>query len=112
MSEKFFTINKNINVKLSFLSLNKLNKFIKVQKDTLPKFSNKNVYKIPCKDCDASYIGQTDRKLSTRIISQSEHRNHINRNQAVITDHQLRFNHEFNWENVQIFDKERYLNKI
>ena len=65
MSEKFFTIIKNINVKLSFFSLNKLNKFIKVQKDILSKFSNKNVvYKIPC---DASYVAQTGRKLSTNI---------------------------------------------
>ena len=64
-----------------------------------------------CKDCDASYVGQTDRKLSTRI---SEHRNHINsinKNQSVITDHRLGFNHEFDWESVQILDKERFLNK-
>jgi len=70
ISEKFFTIIKNINVKLFFFSLNKFNKFIKVQKDTLPKFSNKNVvYKIPCKDCDA-YVGQKGRKLFT-IFEQS-----------------------------------------
>ena len=70
MTEKFFTIIKNINVKLSFFSLNKLNKFIKVQKDILSKFSNKNVvYKIPCKDCDA-YVGQKGRKLFT-IFEQS-----------------------------------------
>jgi len=66
------------------------------------------VYKIPCNSCDASYIGH--RKFGTRI---SKHRNHIkssNRNQSVITKYRLDFNH-FNWENVQILDKERFLNK-
>ncbi|KYN17793.1 hypothetical protein ALC57_09923, partial [Trachymyrmex cornetzi] len=35
------------------------------------------IYKITCKDCDASYVGQTGRKLNSRI---TEHRNHINWN--------------------------------
>ncbi|KYN22199.1 hypothetical protein ALC57_05409, partial [Trachymyrmex cornetzi] len=112
MSDKFFSIAKKLDVKLSFFSTNKLNKFIKVQKDILPKFSNKNVvYKIFCKDCDATYVGQTGRKLATRI---SEHRNHINSNtsnQSVITDHRLEYNHEFDWEGVRILDRERFLNK-
>jgi len=29
----------------------------------------------------------------------------------VITDPRLGFNHEFDWKNVQIFDKKRFLNK-
>jgi len=69
----FFDIMKNINVKLFFFSLNKVNKFIKVQNNILLKFFNKIVvYKIPYKDCDALYVSQTSRKLSTRI---SEHCN-------------------------------------
>ncbi|KYN36141.1 hypothetical protein ALC56_09516 [Trachymyrmex septentrionalis] len=110
ISEKFFMIIKNINVKLSFFSLNKLNKFIKVQKDT--KFSNKNVmYKIPCKDCDAAYVGQIGRKLFTRVSEHCNHINSINKNQSVMTDYRLDFNHEFDWESVQILDKKRFLNK-
>lgn len=65
------------------------------------------VYKIPCGDCDASYVGQTKRLLKTRI---SEHRNHINRSGAqhsVITDHRL-MGHEFAWDSVTILDEEHY----
>jgi len=55
--------------------MNKLSGLIRVHKDTLPNSSKKNVvYKITCKDCDASYVGQTGRKLNTRI---TEHHNHI-----------------------------------
>ena len=37
--------------------------------------------------------------------------NNSDKNQSVITDYRLSFNHEFDWENVQILDKERFLNK-
>jgi len=67
-----------------------------MHKDILPKLSNKNVvYKLCCKNCDASYVGQMSRQLKIRI---SEHHNHINRNittQSVITEHRLQFNHDF-----------------
>jgi len=58
---------------LSFFSMNKLSEIIKARKDPLPKLSNV-VYKISCKTCDASYVGQTCGQLKTRI---SEHKNHI-----------------------------------
>ena len=112
ISEEFKRVVKDHNVNLSFFSLNKLNKFIKAQKDVLPTQSNKNVvYKISCRNCDASYVGQTKRQLKTRI---SEHRSHIHRNtttQSVITEHRLNSDHEFDWENVEILDKERYLSR-
>lgn len=75
---------------MSFFSLNKLNKIIKTHKDPIPKQSKKNVvYKINCGDCDASYVGQTGRKLITRI---KEHNKYINRNttnKSVITEQSL-----------------------
>jgi len=59
---------------------------------------------LSCKDCDATYVGQTKRKLNTRI---SEHRRDINKKtgkHSVITEHRINNNHEFDWE----LDKERY----
>jgi len=75
VSDKFKSITNGSFSRLSFFSMNKLSSFIRVQKDPLPKLSKMNVvYKISCKDCDASYVGQTCRQLKTRI---SEHKNHV-----------------------------------
>jgi len=113
ISSKFIQYFKNIpTLKLTFFGINKLNKFIKVHKDPLPFLSRSNVvYKINCLDCDASYVGQTRRLLKQRI---EEHRNHIRRDTtqtSVITDHRLKFSHEFDWENVEILDEEVYFNR-
>jgi len=67
------------------------------------------VYKLCCKNCDASYVGQT-----IETVKDKEHRNHINKNtitQSVITEHRLQFNHDVDWKNVKILDSERFLGK-
>ncbi|KMQ89133.1 hypothetical protein RF55_11264 [Lasius niger] len=111
VSERFNHIIGNLDMKISYTGTNKLNKFIKVHKDSLPKNAHNNVvYKISCGDCDASYVGQTKRSLKTRI---GEHRNHITRNtiqRSVITDHRL-LDHEFLWDDVEILDEEPFLSK-
>ncbi|KYN15983.1 hypothetical protein ALC57_11780, partial [Trachymyrmex cornetzi] len=111
ISDKFKDITKNLNVSMAFFSLNKLNCFIKTHKDPLPNMAKKHVvYKINCNNCDASYVGQTKRKLKTRITS--EHRNDIrksNNNHSVITEHRLEHGHNFDWENTEIVDSERFL---
>ena len=67
---------------------------------------NNVVHKISYRDCDASYVGQTGRKLKTRI---AEHRNHIRYNtsaRSVITEHRRQLDHEFKWDEVEILDEE------
>ncbi|KYN18252.1 hypothetical protein ALC57_09445 [Trachymyrmex cornetzi] len=108
--KKFFKNNRVI--RLAYVGLYKLSKFIRIQKDKLPILSRSSVvYKINCKDCNASYVGQTKRLLKTRI---SEYRNHINRNadqKLVITKHRLNYNHEFNWNKIEILDEKRVYNR-
>jgi len=108
--EYFFKNESTINI--AYTGLNKLNKFIRAQKDKLPLDSHSNVvYRIDCKDCEASYVGQIGRLLKTRI---NEHRKHINRNTtqtSVITDHRISLSHDFNWNSVKILDEETILNK-
>jgi hypothetical protein len=69
------------------------------------------VYKLNCKDCNALYVGQTKRKLKTRI---KEHIHNIKLETSklsVISEHRLQQNHSFDWENVKILDFEHNYNK-
>jgi len=110
VSHKLKHLTKDLDARISYYSLNKLNTMIKGHKNRVPNMLRTNVvYKLSCKDCSATYVGQTCRTLKTRI---SEHKNHIRRNtttQSVITEHRLNFSHEFDWNNVEILDQERYL---
>jgi len=112
VTDTFKHITNRLKTKLAFFSLNKLGRIIKAQKDTLLTKNNKNVvYKLSCKNCDATYVGQTKRKLNTRI---TEHKNDINKktdNHSVITEHRIDKNHEFDWDNPKILDREKYYYK-
>jgi len=96
-----------LETKLAFFSLHKLGRIIRAQKDNLPIGHSKNVvYRLNCKDCSAVYIGQTKRRLNTRI---DEHKKEINKktpNHSVITEHRQEFNHDFDWNNPSILDRE------
>lgn len=85
---------------------NKLNKFIRIQKDSLSRSCHSNVvYKICCNNCNAFYVGQTGRQLATRI---KEHRSNINlslESLSVVSVHRLD-GHEFDWDNTIILDEE------
>jgi len=99
-------INKSSHI-IGYRCLNKLNKFVKTHKDKEQGTSNNNVvYKVACKDCDASYVGQTKRQLKTRL---REHMNNIRQDYSkhtVVSEHIVNFNHAFDWESVQILDHE------
>ena len=70
--------------------------------------SNQNV---TCKiSCDASYVGQTKRKLSTRLREYVSDINKKTDSPSVISDHRVNFNHNFRW-NVRILDIESFYNK-
>ncbi|KYN50281.1 hypothetical protein ALC62_09306 [Cyphomyrmex costatus] len=98
--------------KVCFFSMNKLNNFIKAHKDPIARGAKRNVvYKINCNQCEASYVGQTGRNLDTRI---SEHKKHISSkssSHSVITDHRINLGHDFDWDNCEILDVERFYNK-
>jgi len=99
-------------MKVAYYKVNKLRNIIKAHKDPLLNLCKKYVvYKLNCNNCEATYFGQTKRQLNTRIV---EHRNHIKRNtftHSMITDHRIISDHVFDWDNVEILDVERNLNK-
>jgi len=105
-------IRDTTNFRVGFRCCNKLDTFVKTHKDATEIMSKTNiVYKIYCKDCDVSYVGQTKRQIGTRI---KEHKNNIKLDEtrhSVITDHIENHKHTFDWNNVRIMDSESNYNK-
>jgi len=104
ISDKFKNVINGDVHRTAFFSLNKLNKFVKVHKDLTPELNKfvkvhkeqkRNVvYKINCKDYDASYVGQIKRKLITRV---TEHKSNLHKgpnSYSVITEHALHHSHK------------------
>ncbi|XP_064633649.1 uncharacterized protein LOC135491607 [Lineus longissimus] len=79
------------------------------------------IYQIPCANCDNAYIGETGRKFSVRL---KEHQKDVgtvkdrkytraNRlssqsefNKSAITDHVAQVNHNIDWDNSKVLEKE------
>ena len=111
VSEKFSSFSCKFDCSVAFTIPFKLNKFITTGKDHTERLScNDVVCKINCKDCESLYVGQTKRQLKTRV---SEHKADIRKasSPSIISLHRIGKNHEFDWENVEILDKEPFYKK-
>ena len=58
--------------------------------------------KIPCKDCDKSYIGETKRKFSTRLKQHQKAVEHKHSQKSALAEHCLRSGHTVSWETAKI----------
>ena len=79
------------------------------------------VYRIPCKNCNKSYVGETGRSLGLRM---EEHRKEAENSESrpytrsskssavseihksAITDHVATDNHVMDWDNIRVLDRE------
>lgn len=111
------------NTRLAYRNINTTNKIFSKVKDPLPPGHQTNViYQIPCKDCQACYIGMTKNRLDTRMYGHKTHYNTLDRLQQNITDpsdpkieelaektalmqHSIKNNHRFDLGNVNIIDR-------
>src|SRR5580765_1475188 len=112
LSDEISHVYKNIGLNVAYNVPKKFNTLIKRGKDRMP-INNRTevVYKLDCKNCNASYIGQTKRHLGTRV---KEHFNNIKlhaSNLSVISKHKLEFNHDFDWSMPVILHNEKYVGK-
>ena len=77
-------------------------------KDKIEKGKQNNiVYKIPCSDCNAVYIGESKiyfdqrSKEHVRAVKNGD----VDKNE--IADHSWKLDHKFDWENKIIIDREQ-----
>ena len=72
-------------------------------KDQIDKEETRGpVYDIPCADCSKSYVGETQRKFSTR---KGEHQNAVAQRQckkSALADHVITINHDIAWDEATI----------
>lgn len=66
------------------------------------------VYKFDCKECPATYIGETKRPLKIRL---REHMTNKDRKSVVALHIQNHENHSFDWNNARILDREKNYHK-
>ena len=87
-----------------------LSSIIKLGKNITNTMDGTNVvYKFCYEKCEACYIDETKRSLKTRIkeykYKTSKDIKNKN-NESIVSQHQINFNHEFDWNNVLIVDSE------
>ena len=91
----------------TFYTPDTLRKLLSKPKDEIPKDKECNVvYRIPCADCNAVYIGETKRTLiqRTREHARAVSNGDVDKNE--IADHCWENNHRFDWERKAIIDRE------
>ena len=95
-SETITRILQSYNIRVAHKSITTLRRLLTNVKDK-PEDRQGAVYKIKCCDCQASYIGETGRNLSTRL---TEH-NRAARNGDInnhIAEHHLHTKHQIDWD--------------
>ena len=85
--------------------------FLPIQKgQDKTKINKKLIYKIPCINCNKSYIGETNREKSTRM---KEHEKDIRKlsNTSNVAKHVIEHNHSFNFNKVETLALENNWNR-
>ena len=78
-------------------------------KDRLPEEKcSKVVYQIPC-DCERVYIGETIRRLETRIKEHKEAHRKADTETSAVAEHSWNTQHAIQWGETTILDQAREL---
>ena len=64
------------------------------------------IYKIPCNDCEFSYIGQTKRDLKARILEQQRAIRNQQPEKLALCEHSVIHNLRIDWQEAQILKTE------
>lgn len=95
------------NIYTAFTTTTKIKKFTNNHKDKIP-FEDQGVYEIPCKDCEKTYIGQTNRRINVRI---EEHKNSVKQKQTTssLAQHILETGHKIDFDNTKTLARSKCL---
>ena len=91
-------------MKCAFYSNDALREYLPRPKDKIPADLHNNiVYKIPWRDCEAKYVGESKKSFKVRP---SEHLRSVkNRDRDEMADHCWKESHQMNWDNKKIIER-------
>lgn len=102
LSERLDKILAPYNFKIAHKNYNNLKFTSSYIKDKVPVSKQTHiVYKIPCKDCQSVYIGQTMQHLNDRLNGHK-----YSKNITALKKHINQTKHSFNFDNTKIINKE------
>lgn len=102
---KLIKENNNI-TKIAYKPINKLDKIYTKTKDQINKNDKNNVvYQVKCDNCNKTYIGQTSKKLNTRL---NQHKTYIRKTapHSALASHSIDTGHTFSFEETKIIDQD------
>lgn len=97
-------------MKMTFKHNNTIGKtlFSKIKdKNKLQETSNV-IYKIPCKDCDKCYIGQTSQKIRNRNYGPKQNQKNYQNSNGSLANHVANTRHSFDFDKTSILDVEKH----
>jgi hypothetical protein len=105
MSEAVGRLTKNLGIKIGHRpSVTLQNKLTHI-KDKCPKEEMSDiVYKIPCENCPAYYVGQSSKSMAVRL---HQHKLALRRvdNLSQVAMHAVENNHTFSWQSASILGR-------
>ena len=76
-------------------------------KDTIHQHEKSQlVYRIPCKDCNFIYVGQTKRDLKSRVAEHKRAVKNQKPEQSALCEHLMKFDHAIAWNDASVLKYE------
>ena len=86
-----------------------LRQFLMKPKDTVPIEEQTGVvYRVMCKECPKTYVGQSGRTLECWMKEHRRVTEKGNMDSSAIAEHTWKFYYRVNWEEVEVLDQQSY----
>lgn len=107
LSESIANILKPLNINLAHKPYKNNNRFFTQTKQKINHFNKTHtIYRIDCKDCNGTYIGQSQQYLKKRLYAHEYSVKTKNAYATALAQHNLETGHNFDFTNVKILDTE------
>ncbi|XP_044755187.1 uncharacterized protein LOC123314131 [Coccinella septempunctata] len=109
LSHRVSRLFKNLKNGCAYYNLSTTKRFFTQLKHKTPStLESEVVYKIACQNCHKCYVGQTKQYLKERIRQHKRDCEDVaNYNKTAVTHHQMTTGHKFDFDNVEILDREK-----